>query len=192
MNRHQYKDLIIEVLDEPRYKIGSSDNSFGYSKHYFGEEAKNYPASIHGVKVYQDELIVNSCILIGSGGATAVHEKSSLLDSDQLLICCCDTIFCLTLPDLSLKWKTKADQATCFQIYRQQDYYIVHGENQITKLGRNGNKIWEFFGADIFVSIDKEDEFIIEDDGLLLTDFKKTKYKIDFDGRLIWDTKNDT
>lgn len=190
MNRHQYKDLAIEVLDEPTYKFGSADNNFNYSKHYFGDGATEYPTSKHGIKIYQDDQIIDTCAIIGSGGATSIHQSSSLLDKDQLIICCCDTVFCLTLPNLELKWKTQADQATCFQIFKQQDDYIVHGELHVAKLNKNGIIKWEFGGADIFVSIDNEEEFKIENDGILLTDFAKTKYKIDFDGKLIWDTYN--
>lgn len=188
MNRHQFKDLTIELIDEPTYTFNSKDNKFIYSKHYFGDGAKEYPTSKHGIKVYQNDQIIDSCIIISSGGATGIHQNSSLLDNDQLLLCCCDTIFCLTLPNLELKWKMQADQATCFQIFKRQDEYIIHGELQITKLDRNGNKKWEFGGADIFVGIDNEEEFKIEKDGILLTDFAKKKYKIDFDGKLIWNT----
>jgi hypothetical protein len=188
MNSYQYNDLTVEVINEPNYTFGSADNNFNYSKHYFGDRGTEYPTSKHGVRIYQGDQIVDNCIVIGSGGATGVHKNSSLLDNNQLLLCCCDTIFCLTLPDLNLKWKAKADQATCFQIFQQKDEYIIHGELQVTKLDRDGNQKWEFGGADIFVSIDNEEEFKLEPDGILLTDSGKTKYKIDFDGRLIWDT----
>ena len=185
MNRYQYKNLTIEVLDEPTYKFGSADNNFNYSKHYFGDGAKEYPTSKHGIKIYQDNQIIDSCIIIGSGGATGIYQNSSLFDNNQLLICCCDTIFCLPLPDLELKWKTQADQATCFEIFKNQEDYIIHGEIQVTKLDKNGNIKWEFGGSDIFVSIDNDEDFKIEHDGILLTDFAKTKYKIDFDGKLL-------
>ena len=188
MNSYQYKGLTIEVLDEPTYKFGSADNNFTYSKHYFGDGATEYPTSKHGIKIYQEDQIIDSCIIMGSGGATGIHQNSSILDNEQLLISCCDTIFCLTLPSLELNWKTQADQATCFQIFKQQDDYIVHGELQVAKLDKGGKIKWEFGGTDIFVSIDNEEEFKIENDGILLTDFGKTKYKIDFDGNLIWDT----
>jgi len=188
MNNYQYKDLRVEVMNEPDYKFGSSDNHFKYSKHYFGDGGTEYATSKHGIKIYRDEEIIDSCIVIGSGGATGVHQNASLLVNDHLLLCCSDTIFCLTLPGLALKWETKADQATCFQIFKHQDDYIIHGELQVTKLDKHGNKKWEFGGADIFVNIDNEEEFKLEPDGILLTDFSKTKYKIDFDGKLIWDT----
>ncbi|MFN8713083.1 MAG: hypothetical protein ACK5Z2_09560 [Bacteroidota bacterium] len=188
MNRHQHKDLTIEVIDEPAYKFGSTDNYFNYSKHYFGDDASEFPTSKHGIKIYRNDQIIDSCIIIGSGGATGVYQNSSLIDKDRIVICCCDTVFSLTLPDLELKWKTRCDLATCFQIFKQQEDYIVHGEFQVTKLDKDGNKKWEFGGADIFVSIDNEGAFKIENDGILLTDFAKTKYKIDFDGKLLWDT----
>jgi len=188
MNRYQFKNSIIEVLDEPTYKFDSPDNNFPYSKHYFGEGATVYPTSKHGVKIFQEDQVVNCCVIIGSGGATGIQKNSSLLDNDQLLLCCCDTVYCLTLPDLVLKWKTKADQATCFQIFKLQDFYITHGELQVAKLDKDGNKKWEFGGTDIFISIDNDEEIIFENDGIVLTDFGKTKYKIDFEGKLIWDT----
>lgn len=186
MNKYQYKDLTIKVLDEPTYKFDSTDNKFVYSKTYFGDNAEQYPTSKHGIKIYRDDQIIDSCILIGSGGSTGVHQNSSLIDNDRLLICCCNTVFSLTIPSLELKWKTQADQATCFQIFKQQDEYIIHGELQVTKLNKDGNKIWEFGGADIFVLIDNEEEFKIESDGILLTDYCKTIYKIDFDGKLLY------
>jgi hypothetical protein len=188
MNSYQYKDLIIEVVNEPTYKFGSADNNFNYLKHYFGDRVIGYQTSKHGIKIYQNDQIIDSCIVISSGGATDVHQTSSLLDNDQLLLCCCDTIFCLTLPGLNLKWQTQADQSTCFQIFKQQGSYIIHGEIQVTKLDENGNEKWSFGGADIFVNIDNEEEFKLESDGILLTDFAKAKYKIDFDGKLLWST----
>ncbi len=187
MNQHQYKDFTIEVIDEPTYIYGSTDNDFYYSKAYFGGEAELYPTSKHGVKVYQGDKVIDSCIIIGSGGATGIHQNSSLVDNDQLVICCCDTVFCLALPDLALKWNTQADQATCFQIFQQQDGYIVHGELLITKLDRDGNKKWEFGSEDIFVSTGNEEIFKMESDGILLTDFSGKIYKIGFDGRILSD-----
>ena len=188
MNRYKYKDLTIEVLDEPTYKFGSMDNNFNYDKCFFSDGGEEYPTSKHGIRIYQDDQMINSCILIGSGGATGIFQESSLIDKNQLLICCCDTVFCLNLPNLNLKWKTQSDPVTCFKIFKQQDDYIIHGELCVTKLDKDGNKQWKFGGADIFVSIDNEEEFKLESDGILLTDFAKTKYKIDFEGKLLWDT----
>lgn len=186
MIRHQYNDLTIEVIDEPTYKAASADNNFNYEKHYFGDGATEYPTSRHGVKMYRDDQIIDSCILIGSGGATGVHPNSSLVDNDRLVICCCDTVFSLSLPDLELRWKTKADPATCFEIYRLQDDYITHGEIEIARIDREGNIKWRFGGSDIFVSFDNDDAFKLNTDHIALTDFYKIQYKINFDGTVIW------
>ncbi|PRD56801.1 hypothetical protein [Sphingobacterium gobiense] len=188
MKRYQYNDLTIEILDEQDYRFGPAGNYFSYKKQYFGIDAQEYPTSKHGIKVWRDDQVIDSCIIIGSGGTTGVHQNSSLLDDEHLLLCCCDTIFCLTLPCLKLEWKTQADPATCFQVFKLQDDYAVHGEFQIVRIDKKGKIKWEFGAADIFVSVDYKEEFKIENDGILLTDFSNTKYKIDFDGRLIWDT----
>ncbi len=188
MKRYQYKDLTIEILDEKDYRLGSADNSFFYKKQYFGIDTQEYPTSKHGIKVWRDDQVIDSCIIIGSGGATGVHQNSSLLDDEHLLICCCDTIFCVTLPYLNLEWKTQVDPATCFQVFKLRDDYVVHGELQIVRIDKKGLIKWEFIGADIFVSVDNKEEFKIENDGILLTDFSNTKYKIGFDGKLISDT----
>lgn len=188
MNQHQYQDFTIEVIDESVYKSGSADNNFNYAKVFFADGAEQYPTSKHGIKVYRDGQIVESCIVIGSGGATGVYVNASLIDNDRLLVCCCDTVFCLALPGLTLLWHTQADLATCFKVYKLQEDYLVHGEMQITRLGKEGSIQWQFGGADIFVSMDGGDELILEEDHIMLTDFGGTKYKIDFDGNLLWDT----
>ncbi|MBN8683957.1 MAG: hypothetical protein J0L99_15040 [Chitinophagales bacterium] len=156
-----------------------------------GKDALEYSNSTkHGVKIYQNGQIVNNCMVMGSGGATGVHPNSMLLDEDQLLLCCGNTIFCFTLPDLQLKWKTQADQATCFSIFKLHNDFIVHGEMQVSALDKEGCIKWSFQGQDIFVTMDKQDPFKIEEDGILLTDFTGATYKIDFAGNLIWSYHN--
>lgn len=186
MNHYLYKNFIVEVLNEPTYELGSTNKDFNYEKIFFNDDGQEYyPTSKHGIKIYRDNQVITGSLLIGSGGATGVYQNSSLIDDNELLICCCDTVFCIALPTLDLKWKTKADWATCFRIFKQDNDYIVHGETQISKLDRGGNIKWEFGGADIFVSLDNEEVFTIENDGISLIDFSKTKYKINFDGKLV-------
>lgn len=185
MNKYNYNDLVVEVYDDPTYKVGSSDNNSIYLKHYFSNNGSEYPTSKHGVKIYREEEETNNCIVIGSGGATGVYPNSSTIDNDQLLICCCNTIFCLSIPELELKWATQPDQATCFSIYKFQDDYIVHGEIEISRLDKEGNIKWQFSGSDIFVSFDSDDAFKLNADHIALTDFYNMKYKLDFNGKTI-------
>ncbi|WP_439584824.1 hypothetical protein [Dyadobacter bucti] len=182
MNIYQFRDFQIEVRNEPSYSPDSVDHNFTYSKHYFSLEALDFPVSEHGVRLILDGNYSTSCIIVGCGGVTGISSNSSLLDGDQLLICCGDSVFCLSLPKLDLHWVVRADQITCFQIFKYNDDYIIHGELQITRLDRSGNIAWEFGGSDIFVNIDGE-AFEIEPDGILLTDFGGQRYKIDFNGR---------
>jgi len=179
-----YKQFIIEIIDVPDYKDDSSDNIFRYSKIYIGNESTYNITSKHAIKVYHEGQVNYSCIIKDAHGATGVNHNSLIIDEDQLVICCSNTIFCLSLPDLDLMWKVQVDPITCFEIFKQNDDYLVYGETQVTKLAENGKIIWQFEGADIFVSLDGE-AFRIENDGILLTDFSNRIYKIDFDGKLL-------
>jgi len=185
MNRYDYINLLIEIVNEPTFTLGSADNVFQYSKYYYSADATAYQTSKHGIKIYDEGQLINDCIVIGSGGSTGIFENSSIVDRDEILVCCCDTVFCLTISNLELKWRTRADEATCFTIHKLDDDYIVYGELQISRLDRNGNIIWSFGGADIFVSLDDENPFKLETDHIALRDYSKNEYKIDFDGKLI-------
>ncbi|MCX2485762.1 hypothetical protein [Pedobacter sp. MR2016-24] len=185
MNRYEYKNLVIEILNDPLFTSGSTDNVFQYSKCYYGGGAPEYQTSKHGIKIYSEGVLINDCIVIGSGGGTGIYDNSTIVNCDEVLVCCCNTVFCLSLSNLELKWQTMADEATCFTIHQLENDYIVYGELTISRLDREGNIIWSFGGADIFVSIDNEDPFKLESDHIALTDFNRNKYKIDFDGKLI-------
>lgn len=180
----------IKIYNESTYTVGSIDNVNSYDKIYFGDNAREYPTSKHGVSIIQNGEIVNKCLIVGSGGSTTIHENSSVRYKNQLLICCCNSVFCISLPNLELEWVKVFDSATCFQIFELNDSFIIHGETQVSKIDSNGNLKWKFGGEDIFVSIDNEVEFKILEDGIILCDFANTFYKIDFDGKLIW-SKNE-
>ncbi len=185
MNRYQYKDLIIEVFDDPIYSFNSTDNKVNYSKCYFGKDAREYHTSKHGIIIRRGNQEISSCLVVGSGGATGIYQRSTLVDKDELLICCCDTIFCLTIPNLDIKWNVQADKVTCFELYKLQNDYIIYGECQITRITCDGQIKWQFDGDDIFVSLYDDKVFKLEKDHIKLTDFGRTKYNIDFDGKLM-------
>jgi len=188
MNLYTLNDWSIEVLNEPNYFLDSTNNPFNYSKFYSSDlEDKNKftPSSKHGIRVYHKDKLIYNCLVMAFCGGTGIFKKSSLMDKDQLLICCSNTIFCLGLPSLELKWKNLADMATCFQIFQYQEDYIIHGEVQITRMDYFGNKKWEFYGSDIFVNLNGLDEFKMEEWGIVLTDFNGVQYKIDYNGNSI-------
>jgi hypothetical protein len=186
MNKYSHGNFSIEIYDDPTHLTGSADNTSNYRKYYFGNDAIQYPTSKHGIKIYVEEEEINSCIVIGSGGSTGVYQNSSVLNNEQLLICCCDTVFCLSIPELELNWMTQADQATCFSIFNLQGDYIVHGEITISRIDNKGNIKWQFGGSDIFVSFNSDEAFKLNADHIALTDFYNTRYKIDFNGKILY------
>jgi outer membrane protein assembly factor BamB len=124
-------------------------------------------------------------LIAGEGGVTGIHDTSMIIEEDKLLICCCDSVFCLNLPNLEINWQIKADWATCFQIFKLEETYLIHGELTISRIDKNGEILWQFGGRDIFVSGDGTGIFEIHSDHILVSDWTETVYKLDFDGKLI-------
>ena len=174
----------IDVYDDSTFSNNSADNTTRYDNVYssLGEYSAT---SVHGIKIFKDNNLYQSAMIASTGGGTGVHENSFLIDRENILICCSDSVFCLSIPDLRLVWRTQADSATCFEIFKLQDNYIIHGELEITKLNKDGKIIWQNSGADIFTTLDGKDDFIITDKYILATDWENRKYKFDFDGKTI-------
>lgn len=186
MIRFETSDLTIELLNESIYRVDSVDNMFSYTKQYSSSDGSQVSSSKIGIKIYQHKEIVDSCIIIGIGGVSAITQYSYIIASENILICCGDSVFCLSLPSLELVWNMKLDDITCFQIFKCEDDFLIHGEIEITRIDTEGKIKWKFSGKDIFVSLTQEKAISILPDGVLLTDFEQTKYKIDFDGKLTW------
>lgn len=202
MNGYHYNDLRIEVFNDPSYAFDSPDAAAKYARHYLQHESEYLPNAIHGIRIYNDEQEINSCVITNSGGATTICEDSSLLDGDRLLVCCANRLFSLSLPSLNLVWSVEADWATCFSVHRLREDYVIHGELQVACISKEGVVIWTFGGADIFVSMDGEpsfqfavDQILLRDsDGrphmrereyMLLKDFNGREYRLGFDGEEI-------
>jgi hypothetical protein len=178
-----FKEYKIEIINDSSYTLGSADNLNQYDFIYPESESKNdNPVSKHGIRIFKNEIEYKSALIVGFGGATGINDNSVLFDNDRLFICCTDTVFCLTIPELELKWYKQLDTATCFQIFKIPDGLIIHGELEITKVENDGNIVWKQSGKDIFVS-DSENAFVINKDHILTTDWNGEKYRIDFDGK---------
>lgn len=181
-----FQNYIIQVYNEYSYSYDSADNTIRYHKQHFGADSRVAATSQIGVKVFKDDREIDNCIILATGGATTVHHSSTLIDNDRLVICCGDSVFSLELPGLKLLWTVNADLATCFQIFNAGNDYIVHGELLVTSIDKAGQINWQFSGADIFASIEDREAFIMDSNGITLTDFSGTKYRIDFTGRQLW------
>ncbi|WP_262151075.1 hypothetical protein [Chryseobacterium foetidum] len=174
----------ITIFSEPTFMENSADNINNYDLVYFDKSEYVLP-TVFGIKIFNINKLLKSAVIGSVGGGTGIHETSTIVEDDRLLICSSDSIFCLSIPELSLLWKTKADQATCFEIFKHKDDYIVHGELEISRLDKNGNIVWQQGGRDIFTTLDGKDDFAITDEYILATDWENRKYKFDFNGKII-------
>ena len=175
----------IELSEESNYKKDSTGNKFKFENLYFNEEEYEFGTQI-GIKVYEKDNLISSAIICANGGASGIHENSQIVNKDKIVICCSDQIFNLSIPNLKLNWNTKADSATCFEIFQINNDFIIHGELEISRLSKDGKIIWQKSGADIFTKLEsKKDDFKLTDKYIFATDWGNRKYQFDFDGNEI-------
>lgn len=171
----------IEIYVDDNFKESSEDNLHNYDFVYI-KKSDNYYTSSCGIKIILNELILKSAIIGSFGGCTGIHNKSVIIEEDRILICCSNSVFCLSIPNLSLLWCTESDLITCFEIYNYLDNYIIHGELSISRLDKNGEIVWQVGGKDIFTTLDSENDFELFENYIIATDFDYNKYKIDYLG----------
>lgn len=171
------------VFTDETYALDDGIDTYDFQ--YIENSIYKHSSSI-GIKVYKNEAFFKSAVIGAAGGSTTIHETSFVYDPDRIVICCSDTVFCLSIPYLSLLWKTRSDSTTCFEVFKYKTDYIIHGELEITRLGHDGEIIWQQSGADVFTSLNsKNDDFIITETYILVTDWNNKKYKFDFDGDIL-------
>jgi hypothetical protein len=133
------------------------------------------------IQVFDNDDLVSTAVIGAAGGGTGIHETSYIVKKDRIVICCSDSIFCLSLPSLQLLWRTKADSATCFQVYAFQSGYVIHGELQISRLNEHGLVLWQRGGADIFTSVEGG-LFELTEHCIIVRDWQNRLYKFDYFG----------
>ena len=178
------ENFSIRIYDENDYKINSADNIYDYSKFFLNGDKEGL-SSMVGIKVFEGDKLISDCLIGAEGGGTGVHMNSSLISHGGVVICCADSVFKLSIPELHPEWATKADMATCFEIFYLGEDYIVHGEIDITRLDKDGKIVWQKSGEDIFTTVDGNDTFEITDEFIIATDWKYNRYKFDYDGNLV-------
>ena len=181
----QYDNYTIEVFDDFSFSQ-NPDSGTQYEKIYEPEIDKEFkPSSQHAIVVYNGEKQVSSAILLASAGATSVTHDSALIDNRSLIVRCCNVIFCLTIPQLNLNWLTEADPITCFSIHEYKGTYISHGEISICRIDRQGSILWQYGGKDIFLKLEEDDCFVMNENSITLKDFSGAVYEIDYDGNTL-------
>jgi hypothetical protein len=170
----------IGLIDEETYDPASADNVVAYKKFHPETNHNNhqYPTKM-GVFALCDTNIEYSACVCSAGGGTGVHPNCSILENDRLLVCCGNSVFCLSIPELGLLWETKADSATCFGIFKFGDSYIIHGELEISRLDALGRALWKFSGPEIFTTPAGKDDFRLEAGVIEAVDWSGIKFRID-------------
>jgi hypothetical protein len=188
MQQYKAGKYRIEIFKEENINAFSTDNVNRYDIDYI-DKLDYQPSTVIGIKLYYDEKQLTSAVIGATGGATGIGGNSTIIEYDRFLICCSDSIFCISIPDLALLWRRQADEVTCFEIFKYQDTYIVHGELNISRLNKNGEVLWQQSGADIFTTLDGKDDFIVTENYILATDWENIKYKFDYDGNVVETTE---
>lgn len=175
---------VIRLFDEVDYKFDSMDNIKTYKKTFISGN-KNALTSKIGIEIFEDDKLKSSCIIGSEGGGTGITGNTTLISYGGLVVCCSNTVFKLTIPDLDFEWKTISDSATCFGIHYLGKDYVIHGELEITRLDKDGKIVWKQSGRDIWTTEEAFDNFAVYDDYILATDWAYNRYKFDFDGKLL-------
>ena len=174
------RDFSIGLMNDTLFTSDSSDNAMTYKRIYPSGTYQDFLyLARHGIFVLRDGEILNSACIYSSGGHTGIHPTCSIFEDNRLLICCGDSVFCLAVPELDLSWVTKADGATCFEIFTCEDGYIVHGELEISRIDNCGMIVWQFSGSDIFTTLTGKDDFILNGNIIEAEDWNGLKFLID-------------
>ncbi len=172
----------VELLIVDEGRLDHPEVGFEDAKQYLDKLNPYVPLKI-GIRAYSDGILVQSAIIGSMGGGRGIHSHSQVIETDRLVVCCADSVFCLSIPDLDLIWQTQADEATCFEIHQIEGGYIVHGELAISRVDRDGILAWQRYGADIFTTpAGKYSDFVIEGNVITATDWDGRKYTWDLDG----------
>lgn len=170
----------IGLIDDTQFAPNSSDNIISYTRSYFDKSDQDYICSSkYGIILFKNGEIENSVCIGASGGKTGIHPTCSIFEENHFLICCSDKIFCLTIPELDLFWIANADHATCFEIFKIEDGYIVHGELEISRLDKTGAIVWQYSGPDIWTTPSGKDDFVISGNEIEAINWDGGKFKID-------------
>jgi len=177
-------DYVIEIIDDREYSENSTDNILIYKEIYKTDDERI--STKHGIVIKdKNNQIFSSAIMLASGGATGIHERSYIIENNRvLLLCVSNWLFSLTIPILELNWKKEIDSVSAFGIYKMNDDYIVHGELEISRINKNGTIIWQNSGSDIFVLPNGINNFYIKDNKIYTQSWDERKYCFTYEGKI--------
>lgn len=162
----------IELIDEPAYTFGSTDNvrRYGFSKHLDNEYG---PTSIHGVLLNGEPL----AIFGDSGGCSAIHAHSAVVLGDLIFFAVGRHVVCFRPEPFEYMWALQTDSATCFGVHydRTRHALLSHGELEIARFTKEGLLLWSASGADIFT-----EGFVLGPQFVEVRDFEGENYRFNY------------
>ncbi len=178
----RYIDYDIELINEDSYFIGSSGNSNQYDFEY---EGKPNSTTKCGVALKQNGKVIKSALLFGNEKQTVIHSKSAIVFDDMLILCVSNSVFCLYLPTLKLRWVKEIDAVACLQLFKTSESYLVHGDLSICRIEFTGDIIWRYTNEDIFVFKKAPNNVELTAKGIEITSWNSKEYLLGYDGQLI-------
>ena len=175
-----FQDSIIEIFEDKTYTHDSNDNINNYLFEYFSKQDEYY-SSKFGIIINNNDKIINSAIIWGHGGYTSLSYGNYIIEDNLIMICCGNTLFSLSLPELKLNWKIEIDEVSAFEITKMNDDYIIRGELAISRISKEGKIIWQKYGSDIFITWDEDFYFDIIDNNIFTISWDGNKYKFNYD-----------
>jgi hypothetical protein len=162
----------IELVNEPAYTFGSTDNvrRYGFSKHL---DNKCGPTSVHGVLLNGEPLAVFG----DSGGCSGVHAHSAVVLGDLLFFAVGRHVVCLRPAPFEYRWALQTDFATCFGVHYDEAHHalVSHGELEIARFTEEGSLLWSASGADIFT-----EGFALGPQFIEVRDFEDRNYSFNY------------
>lgn len=189
MIKQNYINFDIEILNDYKYILNSTENLTQYKHVYFNgsNDSRFHPTSKHAITIKESTTEISNAIICENGGVTTVHKDSFIIENNKIWICVCNKIYCLEIPTLELVWQKDFDTIANFSLYKLEEDFIIHGELLIFRISREGEIIWSFGGRDIWFNPEGYSELTIEENAIRLFDFDSNEYVIDFDGNQIED-----
>lgn len=112
-------------------------------------------------------------------------ENCTVLKGHKLYIIIFNTLYEIDVITKQIRFIDIDDLAGALGLYKVNDGLIVHGEMKIVKIDFELNEIWDFYGADIFVTLQDKPPIVIHNDRIELLDFENNHYVLSHDGKLI-------
>lgn len=174
----------IQVYEESDYSfnLNTNENRYGY---VHVDIEKKQPTALFGIEVLVSDKRFRSCLIGSSGAATVLSPATALFIHHTYTICCGDTVFAFSMPDLVLLWKTKADDHSCVEIVPYGKGYIVRGATGLTCIGEKGKILWRQIGADSFAAAEEKGQLSIVDDQIVVIKGQHNNYYFTANGARI-------